>query len=34
MKNALFLCGGKDYDGYNIKNEAFYYSIIDEAIKK
>jgi hypothetical protein len=31
QSNALFLCGGKDFDRYNIKNETFYYSINDEA---
>ena len=30
QNNLIFLCGGKDYDSYNIKNEAFFYSINDE----
>lgn len=28
--NAIFMCGGKDFDGYNTKNDAFYYTIVDE----
>ncbi len=23
QSNLLFICGGKDFDSYNIKNEAF-----------
>lgn len=33
QNNLIFLCGGKDYDSYNIKNEAFFYSINDEKIQ-
>jgi hypothetical protein len=29
--NLIFLCGGRDFDGYNIKNDTFYYSITDDA---
>jgi hypothetical protein len=30
QQSIIFMCGGRDFDGYNIKNEAFYYSIVDE----
>jgi hypothetical protein len=29
QNNVIFLSGGRDFDGYNIKNDAFYYSIVD-----
>jgi hypothetical protein len=33
QKNLLFMCGGRDYDCYNVKNEAFFYSIAEEPFK-
>jgi hypothetical protein len=30
QSNIIMLSGGRDFDGYNIKNEAFYYSIVEE----
>jgi hypothetical protein len=33
QSNLIFVCGGCDYDHYNVKNEAFYYSIVDEPLK-
>ncbi len=30
QKNVIFLCGGRDYDLFNVKNETFFYSIIDD----
>jgi hypothetical protein len=31
--NLIFMCGGVDYDHYNVKNEAFYYSIVEEPLR-
>lgn len=28
--NAIFLCGGRDFDAYNTKSDAFYYTLADE----
>jgi len=33
QSNLIFVCGGCDYDHYNVRNEAFYYSIVDEPLK-
>lgn len=30
--NIVFMCGGRDYDHYNVKNEVFYYSLEDNKI--
>lgn len=27
--NIIFMCGGRDYDHYNVKNEVFFYSVED-----
>ena len=27
--NIIFLCGGRDYDHYNVRNEVFFYSVDD-----
>jgi len=32
QSNLIFVCGGCDYDHYNVRNEAFYYSIVDEPL--
>jgi len=34
QQNLIFLCGGKDYEGYNVKNESFFYLITDEPLKR
>ena len=33
QSNLIFTCGGRDYDNYNIKNDAYFYSIVDEPFK-
>lgn len=30
QSNIIMLSGGRDFDGYNIKNEAFFYNIAEE----
>ena len=25
--NIVFMCGGRDYDHYNVKNDVFFYSV-------
>ena len=30
QSNIIMLSGGRDFDGYNIKNEAFFYTIAEE----
>jgi hypothetical protein len=32
--NLIFLCGGRDFEGYNIKNESYFYVITDEPLKR
>lgn len=33
-RHLIFACGGADFDGYQVKNEAYFYSIVDEPLKR
>lgn len=29
QRNIIFVCGGRDYDHYNVKNDVYFYSVED-----
>lgn len=33
QSNLIFMCGGRDYDCFNIKNEAYFYNVFEEPYK-